>query len=215
MANTHTFTRSEERANAASHAVGIAFSIFALVLLIVFATLRGNAWHVVSFTIFGSTMLLLYVCSTLLHALPSGRAKNVFEILDHSAIYLFIAGSYTPLLFILVKGWVGWTLFGVIWGLAVGGIVFKVFYVRRFIFLSTVGYVLMGWMAVFVLNPILHTLPVAGTLYLFVGGILYTIGSVFYVWKRIRYHHTIWHLFVLAGSICHFILVLKYVLPIQ
>lgn len=215
MADTHTFSRTEERANAISHALGVAFSLFALVLLIVFAGLRGNVWDVVSFTIFGSTMLLLYVCSTLLHALPQGRAKNVFEILDHSSIYAFIAGSYTPLLFILVRGWVGWTLFGVIWGMAVAGVLFKVFYVKKFLFLSTAGYIVMGWMCVLVLRPILHSLPPAGIAYLAAGGALYTIGSVFYVWRPMKYHHMVWHLFVLAGSICHFILVLRYVLPIQ
>lgn len=211
----HTFTRNQEIANAASHAIGVVFSLVALVLLVVFAALHGSAWHVVSFTIYGSTMLLLYVCSTLLHSLPRGRAKNVFEILDHASIYLFIAGTYTPLLLIVVRGWEGWALFGTVWGIAVAGIVFKVFYVKRFVILSTIGYIVMGWLAVLVLRPILHSLPLPGTLCLFGGGLLYTIGSIFYVWRKLSFHHTVWHLFVLAGSICHFILVLIYVLPIH
>ncbi len=215
MANTHTFTRNEEIANAISHGVGIAFSIVALVLLIVLAALHGTTWHIVSFSLYGATMLLLYVCSTLLHSLPAGRAKNVFEILDHSSIYMFIAGTYTPLLFIVVRGWAGWTLFGILWGIAAAGIVFKVFYVKKFLFLSTLGYVVMGWMAVFVLKPLFHHLPLPGIEYLFAGGILYTIGSIFYVWRRFPYHHMVWHLFVLGGSICHFIVILVYVLPIR
>lgn len=215
MNTASVFTRRQEFANATSHALGVGFSLVALVLLIVFATLYGNAWDVVSFAVFGSTMLILYICSTLLHSLPRGRAKNVFEILDHSAIFLFIAGTYTPILLILVRQWEGWTLLGVVWGIAVAGIVFKVFYVKKFMFLSTIGYIVMGWMAVFVLNPIISILPLPGILYLFGGGLFYTIGAVFYVWRKLTYHHTIWHLFVLAGSICHFILVLIYVLPIR
>ena len=215
MAVTHTFTRKQELGNAISHASGAVFSLVAFVLLIVFATRQGNVWHVVSVTIYGSTMILLYTCSTLLHSLPQGRAKNVFEIMDHAAIYLFIAGTYTPLLVILVRGWEGWTLLGVIWGIAVAGVVFKVFFVKKFLILSTLGYIAMGWLAVLAVNPIIHVLPLSGVLYLFAGGLLYTLGSVFYVWRKLTYHHTIWHLFVLAGSVCHFILVLFYVLPIR
>ncbi len=215
MAKTHTFTRREELANAISHGVGVVFSLVALVLLIVFAILHGTAWHIVSFVIYGSTMLLLYICSTLLHSLPAGHGKDIFEILDHSAIYLFIAGTYTPLLFIVIKGWEGWTLFGVLWGIAAAGIVFKVFYVKEFLFLSTVGYILMGWMVVFAIKPILHNLPLPGIEYLFAGGIFYTLGSVFYVWKKVPYHHAIWHVFVLTGSVCHFLLILIYVLPLR
>jgi len=215
MASTHTFTRKQEYANAASHALGAIFSLVALVVLIVFATRQGNTWDVVSFTIFGSTMLLLYMSSTLLHILPQGRAKDIFEILDHSAIYLFIAGTYTPILLILVGGWRGWTLLIGIWVIAAGGIVFKSFHVKKFVILSTIGYIMMGWMAVLVLDPIIHVLPLHGILLLFGGGLFYTIGSAFYVWRKLTYHHTIWHLFVLAGSVCHFILILVYVLPIH
>lgn len=173
MDNTHEFTRGEEIANAVSHAVGVVFSLFALVLLIVFAAVHGNTWYIVTFAIFGFTMLLLYTCSTLLHALPYGRAKDVFEILDHSSLYLFIAGTYTPILLLLVKGWVAWTLFGVLWGIAAAGIVFKVFFVKRFVLLSTVGYILMGSQAVFVFKQLLHALPPQGVLFLGAGGVFY------------------------------------------
>ncbi len=213
-AKTHTFTRQQEMSNAISHGLGIAFSLVALVMLIVSTTLQGNLLHIISAMIFGFTMLLLYSCSTLLHSLPTGRAKNVFEILDHSAIYLFIAGTYTPLLLILVRGREAWVMLSVIWAIAIGGIVFKAFYVKEFVFLSTLGYIILGWMAVFFLNPMMHVLSLAAILYLFAGGLFYTVGTVFYIWRKLTYHHTVWHLFVLAGSICHFILIYKYVLGV-
>ena len=215
MQTVHVFTRKQEYANAASHALGVGFSVVALVLLIVYSVSRGTVWDVVSFAVFGSTMLLLYTCSTLLHSLPQGRAKNVFEILDHAAIYLFIAGTYTPILLMVVKGWEGWALFWTVWAIALAGVVFKVFFVKRFMILSTVGYLLLGWMVVLVLGPLAHNLPLPGLLYLFGGGVFYTVGTVFYVWKRITYHHALWHLFVLAGSACHFIMVLVYLLPVR
>ena len=215
MANTHTFTKGEEIANSITHGIGILISIASLVLLIVFSSLYGNAWHIVSFTLFGSTMVFLYTSSTFLHALPKGKAKNVFEILDHSAIYYFIAGSYTPFLFIAVQGWEGWTLFGIVWGLAIGGTIFKVFFVRKFLFLSTLLYVIMGWLVVFVWKPLTENLAPGGLTLLIIGGLCYTVGAVFYVWRGFKYHHAIWHLFVLAGSILHFFSVLLYLLPIN
>jgi hemolysin III len=215
MAATHTFTKKEEIANAITHGLGVLLSVAALVVLIVFALVDGNVWHVVSFSIYGATMLMLYTCSTLLHSFPQGRVKDVFEIFDHASIYLFIAGTYTPVLFILVKGGLGWTLFGIIWGLALGGTVFKVFFIKRFLFLSTFGYIAMGWLAVFILNPILAEVPAQGAALLVTGGVLYTLGSVFFVWRKVPYHHAIWHVFVLAGSICHFFFVLLYILPVR
>jgi hemolysin III len=215
MAATHTFTKKEEIANAITHGLGVLLSVAALVVLIVFALVDGNVWHVVSFSIYGATMLMLYTCSTLLHSFPQGRVKDVFEIFDHASIYLFIAGTYTPVLFILVKGGLGWTLFGIIWGLALGGTVFKVFFIKRFLFLSTFGYIAMGWLAVFILKPILAEVPAQGAALLVTGGVLYTLGSVFFVWRKVPYHHAIWHVFVLAGSICHFFFVLLYILPVR
>lgn len=213
MANTHTFSKGEEIANSITHGIGGLLSIAALVLLIVFSSLYGTAWHVVSFTLFGVTMVLLYTSSTLVHSFPPGKAKDVFEILDHSAIYFFIAGTYTPFLFIAVKGWIGWTLFGIVWGLAIGGTVFKAFFVKKYVFFSTVLYVVMGWLIVFAWNEISANVPFDGLVLLAVGGILYTVGAVFYVWRGFKYHHAIWHLFVLAGSTTHFFAVLLYLLP--
>ncbi|WP_407268452.1 hemolysin III family protein [Radiobacillus sp. PE A8.2] len=204
MAKTHTFSKGEEIANSVTHGIGAVFSLAALALLITFATLYGNVWHVVSFSLFGVTMLLLYISSTFVHALPKGKAKDVFEILDHSSIYFFIAGSFTPFLFTVVKGWQGWTLFGIIWGLAIGGTIFKCFFVKKYLFTSTILYIVMGWSIVFVWSPIVQKVAFAGIVLLVTGGLLYTIGSIFYMWRGFKYHHAIWHMFVLGGTVTHF-----------
>ncbi|MBK0007022.1 MULTISPECIES: PAQR family membrane homeostasis protein TrhA [Priestia] len=214
MATTHTFTRGEEIANAITHGVGAILSIVGLTLLIVLSSLEGTPWHVISFTIYGVTMLLLYVSSTLVHSFPEGKAKDLFEIFDHSSIYLFIAGTYTPFLFIAVKGTTGWTLFGIVWGIALAGIVFKAFFVKKFLFISTILYVFMGWMIVFAWDSLTQNIAHQGIVLLVVGGVLYTIGAVFYVWRGFRFHHMIWHMFVLGGTVLHFLAIILYVLPI-
>jgi len=214
MATTHTFTRGEEIANAITHGVGAVLSIVGLTLLIVLSSLEGTPWHVISFTIYGVTMLLLYVSSTLVHSFPEGRVKDLFEIFDHSSIYLFIAGTYTPFLFIAVKGTTGWTLFGIVWGIALAGIVFKAFFVKKFLFISTILYVFMGWMIVFAWDSLTQNIAHQGIVLLVVGGVLYTIGAVFYVWRGFRFHHMIWHMFVLGGTVLHFLAIILYVLPI-
>ncbi|QGQ99550.1 hemolysin III family protein [Paenibacillus psychroresistens] len=213
MAATHVFSKKEELANATIHGIGAALSIVAIVLLVVFSSLEGTALHVVSFLIYGVTMLLLYLSSTLVHSFPEGKTKDLFEIFDHSAIYLFIAGSYTPLLFHVVQGKLGWVLFGVVWGMAVLGVVFKAFYAKKFLYTSTILYILMGWLIVFAWKPLLLNLSGNGLTLLIIGGLLYTVGTVFYVWRSFPYHHAIWHLFVLAGSIFHFFVILLYILP--
>ncbi|MFZ7943505.1 PAQR family membrane homeostasis protein TrhA [Neobacillus sp. 19] len=215
MAATHTFSRQEEVANSITHGIGALLSISALVILIVYSSLYGTVWHVVSFTIFGVTMFILYMSSTLLHSLPEGKAKDVFEILDHSSIYFFIAGTYTPFLLIVIKGTVGWLLFGIVWGLAVAGTIFKCFFVKKYLFSSTILYVVMGWLMVFAWKPLVNTLSTEGLIYLVIGGALYTLGAIFYVWRGFTYHHAVWHLFVIAGSTAHFFAVLFYVLPIK
>ncbi|KKB33403.1 PAQR family membrane homeostasis protein TrhA [Bacillus thermotolerans] len=212
MANTHTFSKGEELANSITHGIGALLSVAALVLLIIYSSLHGTVWHVVSFTIFGVTMLTLYLSSTLVHSLPPGRAKNIFEICDHSSIYFFIAGTYTPFLFLAVEGSLGWTLFGVVWGLALFGTVFKIFFVKKFLVTSTLLYVLMGWLIVFAWDTLSHNLPTASLSLLVTGGILYTVGAIFYLWRGFKYHHMVWHLFVVAGSVTHFFSVF-YLLP--
>lgn len=213
MANTHTYTRKEETWNAITHGIGALLSVAALVLLIIFSALKGNALHVVSFTIYGSMMLLLYISSTLVHGFPEGKAKRVFEIMDHGCIYLFIAGTYTPIVLHIVQGAEGWTLFGIVWGLALCGVVFKIFYASRFLFTSTLLYILMGWMIVFAWHPLAAHFAQGGLNLLIAGGVAYTVGTVFYVWRSFKHHHAVWHLFVLAGSGLHFFAIMLYVLP--
>ncbi|WP_127594323.1 PAQR family membrane homeostasis protein TrhA [Paenibacillus lautus] len=214
MANTYTYPRREEIANAITHGIGAALSVAALVLLIVFSSLKGTAWHVVSFTIYGSTMLLLYLSSTLVHGLRDGKAKDFFEFMDHSSIYLYIAGTYTPFLLVAIRGTLGWSLFGIVWGTALFGVIFKAFFVKKFLFLSTIFYLAMGWLIVIAWNPLTAVVAPQGMTLLAVGGVLYTLGTIFYVWRGFPYHHAIWHLFVLAGSILHFFAILIYLLPI-
>ncbi|WP_442602215.1 PAQR family membrane homeostasis protein TrhA [Paenibacillus sp. KN14-4R] len=215
MANTHTYSPKEEIANAITHGIGALLSIAALVLLVVFSSINGTPWHVVSFAIYGTTMILLFVSSTLVHSFPEGKIKDWFEFCDHSSIYLFIAGTYTPFLFVVLKGTLGWTLFGVIWGIAIGGIVFKIFFTKKFLFMSTLFYIAMGWLMITAWNPLVAKLPQGGIILLIVGGALYTLGTVFYVWRGFPYHHAVWHLFVLAGAIAHFFMMFNYVMPLQ
>lgn len=213
MASTHIYPKKEELANAITHGFGVLLSAAALVLLIVFSSLHGTAWHIVSFTVYGVSMLLLYTSSTLVHSFPDGKLKDLFEIFDHSSIYLFIAGTYTPLLFNVVQGRLGWTLFGIVWGIAAIGVVFKAFFTKRFRFTSTVIYIVMGWVIVFAWKPLTINLPSQGIVLLVIGGLLYTVGTVFYIWRSFPYHHAVWHLFVLAASILHFLMILLYILP--
>lgn len=213
MASTHTYSKKEELANAITHGIGVALSVAALVILIVFASLYGTVTHIISFTVFGVTMLLLYTNSTLLHSLPQGKVKDLFEIFDHASIYLFIAGTYTPVMLLVVPGAISWVIFGLVWGLAIAGTIFKVFFVKRFLFMSTILYILIGWLAIFAIKPIMENLSTAGLIMLIAGGVLYTIGTIFYMWKMFPYHHAVWHVFVLGGSICHFFMVLT-ILPI-
>lgn len=213
MVNTHRFTLREEISHAISHGIGAILSLAGLPILIVMAVMHGTAWHVVSFTIYGVSMLVLYMSSTLVHSFPPGRVKHLFEIFDHSAIYVFIAGTYTPYLLTVLRGPLGWSMFGIMWGLTVLGIVFKVFFVQRFLYLSTLLYVLMGWLIIFAWKPLTAVYPDGGIALLVIGGILYSIGAIFYVWRGFYYHHFVWHLFVLAGSIFHYFAILIYLLP--
>jgi hemolysin III len=205
----------KEIASSVSHGIGAALSIAALALVVVFAAKRGDAWRVVGLSIYGSTLFLLYLASTLYHALPGPRARRIFRVLDHSAIFLLIAGTYTPVVLGPMRGPWGWTLFGLIWGMAVGGILCKVFLIDRLKWISTLFYVAMGWLVLIALKPMIETVPRELTFWLVLGGACYTLGVVFYAWRELRFHHTIWHLFVLAGSICHFFGLLFHVAPMD
>lgn len=204
---------AEELANTITHGIGLALSIAGFVVLLVLAALRGSPRHIVSCAIYGATLVCLYAASTLYHGIPSPRRKRALRVFDHCAIYLFIAGTYTPFLLVNLRGGWGWSLLGIVWGLAMAGIVFKFRFVDHFPFLSTVVYLLMGWLAVIALKPLLASVPASGLLWLLAGGMLYTLGVVFYAWKRLPYNHLIWHLFVLAGSTCHYVAVLYSVIP--
>jgi hemolysin III len=203
----------EEIANTITHGVGLALSIAGFGILLVLAALRGTAWHIVACSIYGVTLICLYAASTLYHAVISPRVKRALRILDHSAIYLLIAGTYTPFLLIKLRGPWGWSLFGVVWGLAFAGVLFKFWFVERFGFLSTAVYIGMGWLVVIAVKPVVTHIPINALVWLLVGGLAYTFGVIFYASKRIPYGHTIWHLFVLAGSACHYVAVLSTVIP--
>jgi len=205
----------EEKLNVISHAIGLALSVIALVLLVVYASLKGNAWHIVSFSIYGVSLIVLYSASTFYHYVQNPRLRHKLNIFDHSAIYILIAGTYTPFTLVVLKGWVGWTIFGVSWGLALAGIILKLFFTGKYDKISTFAYVLMGWVVIFAIKPLVQNLPFEGLMWLLAGGIFYTVGAVLYSIKGIKYNHAIFHIFVLLGSFAHFIAVFFYVLPIK
>ncbi|PAB57974.1 PAQR family membrane homeostasis protein TrhA [Anaeromicrobium sediminis] len=212
MKDIEEFTKAEEITNAISHGIGLLLAIGALVILIIFASTYGDTWHVVSFSIYGATLVILYLASTLYHSFKRGKVKDLFQIFDHSAIYLLIAGTYTPIVLNPLRGPLGWTLFGIVWGLALVGIVFKAFYVKKFVGISTLIYIVMGWLIIFAFSPLVNSVARISIIFLVAGGITYTVGSIFYVWPKIKYHHALWHLFVIGGSVCHFFAVI-YLLP--
>jgi len=201
-----------ERFNSISHLVGAALALAGLVVLVVFASLQGDLWKIVSFSIYGTSLFLLYTLSTLYHSLR-GRAKDIFRKLDHIAIYLLIAGSYTPLTLVTLRGAWGWTLFCIIWGLAIVGIIVDSLHRKGSRAVQMVIYLLMGWLIVVAIDPLVHALPDGGLALLVLGGVFYTSGIIFYaIDERMKHAHGIWHLFVLAGSISHFLALFIYVL---
>lgn len=207
------YTPKQELANSLTHGMGAAVVAAGAALLIVLACTQGGVWHIVSFSIYGGTLFLLYLTSTLYHGLKSPRAKRVFEVLDHSAIFLLIAGTYTPFMLVTLHGAWGWTLFGIVWGLGTVGIVYKVFFTGHHPFFSTLLYIGIGWIVLLALKPLLSALPTGGFVLLILGGLFYTLGTVFYHNEKFQYSHAVWHLFVLAGSIFHYLAILFYVLP--
>jgi hemolysin III len=209
------YTPREEIANSVTAGLAAALSIAGLSVLVSLAAIRGDAWRVVSFSIYGATLVLLYLTATLYHSFRSPRVKRFFQIMDHAAIYVLIAGTYTPFMLVNLRGGWGWSIFGVIWGLAVAGIVFKILFIGRFNALSTAAYVAMGSFILIALKPALAAIPRGGLLWLLIGGCAYTSGIAFYAWRKLPYNHALWHLFILGGSICHFFAVLFYVLPMK
>ncbi len=207
------YSPKEEKINIISHAFGIILSIISLVLLIIRAKLHGDALHVVSFGIFGVSLIVLYTASTLYHSAKEPKLRKRLRIFDHSAIYVIIAGTYTPFTLITLNGTIGWSLFGVAWGLALVGIVLKLFFTGRYKIISTSMYVFMGWLIIFAIKPLAANLSSDGLFWLVLGGLSYTIGAILYSIKKIKFNHAIFHILVLVGSGCHFLSVYFYVLP--
>jgi len=205
----------EEKLNVISHAIGLVLSVLALVLLVVYASREGSAWHIVSFSIYGASLIVLYSASTFYHYSKSPKLRHRLNIFDHAAIYVLIAGTYTPFTLVVLKGWVGWTIFGVSWGLALTGIILKLFFTGKYDKISTIAYVLMGWLIIFAIKPLVNNLPFEGLMWLLSGGIFYTVGALLYSIKKMNYNHAIFHIFVLLGSFSHFMAVFFYVLPLK
>lgn len=213
------FTYREEFANFISHFAGAILAAVALTLMIVASAIKGNAWHVVSTAIFGSTMVLLYFSSAVAHGLPAGRNKQIFFIIDQAAIFLLIAGTYTPLALVALHGAFGWVLFGMQWALAIAGILRKVLYPNKVE--AGVGlpdillYAGMGWMLIIAIVPIVKALPFMGLMWILIGGICYCFGIYFYRKAKFKYAHLVWHLMVLSGSISHFFAIFFYIIPME
>ena len=205
----------EEILNSVTHGAGALVSLAGLVFLINYSSMYGQASHIASCTVFGISLVLLYTASTLYHSFQKPNIKHILKILDHSCIYVLIAGTYTPFMIVIVRGALGWTLFTIVWSLTISGIIFKAFFVNRFKIVSTLAYILMGWLIIFAIKPLFQTLPGSGIAWLVAGGLSYTLGTIFYAWKKLPFNHAIWHLFVLAGSACHFMAVLFYIVPVK
>ncbi len=203
----------EEKLNVISHGFGFALSILGLLLLVFKANEYGEIKHLVSFSVFGASLILLYAASTFYHSAKSPLLRYRLNILDHASIYVLIAGTYTPFALVTLSGVVGWTIFGLVWTMAIVGVTLKLFYTGRYNLFSTAMYVLMGWIIVFAIKPLYDNLDPVGLTWLFIGGISYTLGAVFFILDKIKYNHAIFHLFVLFGSFSHFISIYYYVLP--
>lgn len=205
-------SHAEEVASAITHGMGLALSVVGLIMMITVSA--GDPWRITGGAIFGSTLVFLYLSSTLYHSFSGPRVKSLFQIIDHSAIYLLIAGSYTPLTLVTLRGAWGWSLLGVVWFMAITGIIIKsVMKNNREHWISTAIYLVMGWLAVIAAAPLINSLPLGGLILLVTGGLCYSGGVIFFVWQKLKFNHAIWHLFVLAGSLCHVLAVILYVLP--
>jgi hemolysin III len=209
------YSDAEELANRLTHGIAAVLSIVGLVVLVVAASRTGDPYRIISAAIFCSILSIFYIISTLYHTFRNQRVRYIFRILDHAGIFLVIAASYTPFTLVLLREGNGWALFGVVWGLAMAGAVFKTFMTHRLAFLAPVFYIALGWLIVVDLEALLTMVPIKGVLWLFAGGLCYTVGIIFYAIDRIPYNHAIWHLFVIAGSLCHYLAVLWYVVPVK
>jgi len=207
--------KSTQIANVASPALGFILSIPGLITLLLHARSEGNSVHLLTFSIYGLSLVISYAVFTLYHIFKfNARWGKIFRILDHATIFLLIAGTYTPFSLVFLRGNWGWTLFVTVWGIAIMGVIFKIFYIERFKILGPLIYLAMGWLIVFAIKPAIELIPASGLLLLLAGGLFYSFGLIFYAWKRLRFHHAIWHLFVLAGSACHYIAVYSHIIEV-
>lgn len=201
----------EEKLNISSHAIGLVLSVVALVLLVIRASQNGDVFHIVSFSVFGTSLIVLYTASVIYHSTQMSVARSRLRIVDHAAIYILIAGSYTPYTLVTLNGQTGWILFGIVWSVALSGVILKLFFTGRYKLLSTSMYLVMGWMVIFAIKPLINNLSADGLFWLVAGGLAYTVGAVLYSIKKIKFNHAIFHIFVLLGSFCHFVSVYFYV----
>jgi len=211
--NAKYYPPAEERINIASHAIGLVLSVIALILLVARAAIYGNVWHITSFSIFGISLVMLYTASTVYHSTKDAKLRSRLRIVDHATIYILIAGTYTPFTLVTLNGFTGWWIFGITWGLALTGIILKLFFTGRFEIISTLMYVFMGWVIVFAIEPLVNNFSTAGIAWLVAGGVAYTLGAILYGVRIMKYNHATFHVFVLIGSAMHFVSVFFYVLP--
>lgn len=203
----------EEKINIISHAIGFVLSIVGLIFLVTFASLHGDVWHIVSFSIFGASLIILFAASTIYHSSKQPKVRSRLRIFDHASIYVLIAGTYTPFVLVTLHGTIGWIIFGTTWGLALIGIVLKLFFTGKYSIISTSMYLFMGWIVVFAIKPLINNFPLEGLTWLIAGGVVYTIGAILYSIKKIKFNHAIFHMCVLVAAFCHFVAVFFYVLP--
>lgn len=209
------YTLGEEIFNSVSHGTGSLLSIGGTVVLIVFTAIYSDVWAVVSSSIYGASLIILYTMSTLYHAITNEKAKKFFRIMDHNTIFFLIAGTYTPITLAILRGKLGWTLFGIVWGAAIIGIVLNSIDLEKFRKPSVVCYVMMGWVVIFAIKPLLSAMPKISLTFLFLGGAFYTVGIIFYAIKKVKYFHSIWHLFTIAGSVFHYFSIFLSIVPIN
>ncbi|MFP4589071.1 MAG: PAQR family membrane homeostasis protein TrhA [Candidatus Bipolaricaulota bacterium] len=208
-----TYPPKEEVANVVTHGLGLILSLVGLAWLLTKAIPGGNPWKISSLAVYGATLVGVYLASTLYHSSRKKQTKTVFRILDHCAIYLLIAGTYTPFLLVALRSRLGWSLFGVVWGLALGGVVFKTFFIATFPKMESATYVVMGWLSVVALRQLIQQITLQGVLWIILGGVVYMLGLPALGWHRLSYNHAIWHVFVLGGGVLHFIAISLYILP--
>lgn len=207
------YSLKEEIAHSVTHGIGALLSVIGLTLLVIYSSMYGDSWHIISSSIYGLTLITLYTSSTLYHAITVPDVKRFLQKLDHAAIFLLIAGTYTPFTLVNLRGGWGWTLFGIVWSIAIAGMIMELIVKRRYKRVSLGLYLGLGWIVMIAIDPMITHVEIGGLILLLIGGLFYSLGVIFYVWKKLLYHHAIWHLFVLAGSAFHFFAVFFYVIP--